>query len=173
MTMRTLVLVRHATAKPSSSAGDRERALSPAGMDQAERLGHLLVGRVRRVDRALSSDARRARQTLRQIARTIDVAAADALDELYMCGPGDMLQLVHDLTPSATTVLVVGHEPAVSATAWMLAGDSRERELMAGGVPTATAVVLRHDGRWDGFTTRTCSLEVVRAPRRREASARR
>ncbi len=173
MTMRTLVLIRHATAESSSGGADRERALSPVGMDQAERLGHLLVGRVRRADRGLSSDARRARQTLRQIARTIDVAAADALDELYLCGPGDILKLVHDLTPNARTVLLVAHEPAVSATASMLAGDSRERELVARGVPTATALILRHDAPWDGFTTRTCSLEVVRAPRRREATARR
>jgi len=164
MTARTLVLVRHAKAEPWSSAGDRGRALTEQGADQAARLGRLLTPALPRVDLALVSGARRTRQTLEALARSVRVARAGVIDELYGCAPDTVIDLVRSLEGEPASVIVVGHEPTVSRTAWTLAGCGRERDTVAAGVPTATAVLLRFEGDWSQLSERSCSLDVVSAP---------
>lgn len=138
MATRTLVLVRHAAAEPWSSGGDRSRALSAAGVDQAARLGRLIHPLAPRVDCAMVSSARRARQTMAGLARSLAVGRTQVRDDLYLCAPDEALGSVRALDGSCAAAMVVGHEPTISAAAWMLAASQEERDLVAGGVPTAT-----------------------------------
>ncbi|MFC7580364.1 SixA phosphatase family protein [Schaalia naturae] len=164
MTARTLVLVRHAQADPRSSSGDGDRALTRQGADQALRLGRLLLPVVPGADLAMASHARRARETLEGLARSIRLARRGILDELDMCDPDTILDLVRSLEGDPRTVVLVGHEPTISQTALMLARRGEDRAPLSGGAPTATAAVLRFEGDWAQLPPCSCSLDVMSAP---------
>jgi phosphohistidine phosphatase len=101
-----LVLVRHAEAAPGDP--DELRALTPAGQDEARRLGERLRADGIEVDAVLSSPLLRARQT----AAALGFGDAQPLD---MLGPGATADDVKAAVAGrGETVVVVGHQPDCS-----------------------------------------------------------
>ncbi|MNI89357.1 hypothetical protein D3C73_1467490 [compost metagenome] len=77
-------------------------------------------------------------------------------DTLYAAGVRDVLDMVRGADSRVRTLLVVGHEPSMAATAAHLAGPGSDSGALAQvrvGVPTATYSVLESStpwGEWDG-----------------------
>lgn len=161
MTIRTLVVLRHAAAEPHSVNGDHGRALSVKGVVQARELGRRLAHYVPHVDVAVISDALRTRQTFDLVRMSIPVDEHWEDRSIYMGSPGNIIDLVRTLAGS--TVMVVGHEPTVSSIGSYLARDSRD--LVEFGIPTATALVLRFEGAWEDLSEESCSLTFIHQPR--------
>jgi phosphohistidine phosphatase len=126
---RTLVVLRHAKSDWSAPVADRERPLAERGRRQAPQagawLGAWLEGAGLVLDRALVSPARRTRETWERAAAAAGPAVADgpvSLEEdAYTFDGEDLLALVRVL--DASTVALVGHNPAVEELVALLTGD--------------------------------------------------
>jgi phosphohistidine phosphatase len=158
MTGHTLILVRHAKAEPPNSKPDAERALSSRGHDDAGAAGAWLARRGLVPDVVLCSPALRTRQTWHSIAVALahaDQAQPDAAlaaaevryePQLYYGGTEETLDLLRALPESATTALVVSHNPTISNVSLFLAPDN----VLSGtaGLRTAGLAVHRVHGPW-------------------------
>jgi phosphohistidine phosphatase len=146
---RRLVLLRHAKAEPGTgSMPDVQRPLALNGRKQAARVGMAFMANGLVPELAVMSPALRTRQTWELAAAHIeppDRVRVDVRDELYEASVGDVLDLLREIDPGVTSVLVIGHEPTIAATAAYLAAPGSDDAALAQvrvGVPTATYSVL-------------------------------
>ena len=174
--MRRLTLLRHAQAEPQSGNGaDVDRALTMRGRDQATALAGLLSEQDAVPDLVLCSAANRAVQTWKLTATALtgageqDESSIDVrrLTELYGAGPTELLDLVRQVPPATTSVLVIGHEPVISHVASILAGpDSQEAATaqVRAGMSTAMLAFLRTDAPWAELARGGATLAGVARP---------
>ncbi len=164
MITHTLVLLRHASALPHASGGDRARPLGAAGRAQALALGRTLAGDLGRIDWAVCSDAVRTVETLRALAQSLEVLHCRTDDALYLCDAQDILDAARAFDEDTRVALVVGHEPSISTAAHLLGTPGDAVPALADGVPTATAVIARFEGPWSDLPEGGCRLEVRHQP---------
>lgn len=146
--MRNLVLMRHAKSDYPEGVPDHGRPLAPRGIREAGLAGEWLREHLPAIEAVLCSSATRTRQTL---ARTGVDAPASFLDRLYGASPGEMLGQINGVDDAVGTLLVVGHEPTMSAVTLGLAGKGSDRDAaarIAEKFPTSGIAVLRVPGAW-------------------------
>ncbi|MCI6412098.1 MAG: histidine phosphatase family protein [Schaalia hyovaginalis] len=161
MEQRTLILVRHADARPGGPR-DELRELTPSGAMRALELGRMLAPVSGAVDLALVSPALRARRTFEGIARSLSVSQSLTHSALYLEGAHSLLADARAL--DAGTLLVVGHEPTISQ-AGLLLGDEEAKALLARGMPTAGALVIRYPSALEALEGAGLGVEMLVAPR--------
>nr|WP_216645751.1 histidine phosphatase family protein [Isoptericola halotolerans] len=170
-----MVLLRHAKAEPAAGpVPDVDRALALNGRKQAGRVGMALTSVGLVPDLTLVSSALRTRQTW-ELARAhlgnhggrshLDF---EVRDELYAASVGDVLELLRSVAPEVKTLLIIGHEPTMAATAAYLADKSSDDAALAQvrvGVPTATYSVLHAAKQpWSEWTKKSATLLRVGRP---------
>jgi phosphohistidine phosphatase len=112
----TVYFLRHGEARAAGSGGDAARALTAAGVARMEREAASMAALRFRVDRVLSSPLVRARQTAEIVARALGRGEALSVDERLSPGFGrDHLRLVLRDHHGAAALMLVGHEPDISA----------------------------------------------------------
>lgn len=181
---RRLILLRHAKAEHGDMA-DHLRPLTIAGRRQALAVGAAMAAQGIFPDVVLCSAAVRTRQTwelvrsgfgAHQLATNQPTAVLPATDpvaspqltasveihdELYGAGPAAVSALLEVLEPTAMTVLVVGHEPTMSALAARLADPRSSASVLHQvrlGVPTASWSVLEFTQPWTQLTSGSAFL---------------
>ncbi|MFK4836859.1 SixA phosphatase family protein [Microbacterium sp. ZW T2_14] len=119
--MIRLVLVRHAKSDwGDPGLDDHDRPLNDRGMRDAPRMAARLAASGFRPDIILSSTALRARTTAEAFAAELDVAVS--LDrELYGAPASSILAAA--AATHAPAVMVVAHDPGMSALAARLSGE--------------------------------------------------
>jgi len=163
--VRTLVLMRHAKADYPAGVADHERPLAPRGEREAALAGDWLRASLPEIDAVLCSSATRTRQTLQC---TAVEAPASFLDRLYGAAPGEMIAEINGVGDDVRTLLVVGHEPTMSAVSLGLAGPDSDREVtgrIAAKFPTSGIAVLQVPDRWPELAPRTATLTEFHVPR--------
>lgn len=165
-----LVLLRHAKAEPAGGLDDVLRPLALTGRRQAGKVGAALVEAGLVPERVLCSAALRARQTWELASSRLGDAEPELRieDGLYIADVADVVDLVRATDTRLRTILVVGHEPTMAATAAHLA-DVRASESGAVaqvrvGVPTATYSVLESTAPWDRWEAGQAILTFVGRP---------
>ncbi|HUJ62976.1 MAG TPA: histidine phosphatase family protein [Kofleriaceae bacterium] len=115
-------LVRHGDAVPQEEAGsDRDRWLSPRGREAARVLARLLRDQRLELDAIVCSPLPRAVQTAELLAAGLDYLRGIA--SLRCLEPAAQPQLAAAaITRAGDAVLVVGHEPSISALGAFLLG---------------------------------------------------
>lgn len=148
--MRSLVLMRHATAAAELTGPDRDRPLTDGGRAQAASAGRMLTTLA--VTHILCSSARRTRETAACLALPGD-PPVEALDALYLCGTNTLLQHIADTPDEVTSLLVVAHSPTVPGlAARMVSGAStRMAEDIWRDFPPASWARFVVDGGWDAL----------------------
>lgn len=163
--MRVLVLVRHAKAEAHTGpSSDHGRGLAPRERKDAKDLGALLSAAGLEPDVAYVSDAVRTGQTWELASGDWDVPVVHRRGELYNTTVATLVALLNGTEPGATQVMVVGHEPTMSAAASFLAGNGSSREALqrvALGLPTGMAAVLEFDGEWSELGHESARLRAV------------
>jgi len=161
---RTLLLLRHAKSDYPADTADHDRPLAPRGVREAGLAGAWLREHAPMIDRVLCSTATRTRQTL---ARTGIEAPVEYLDRLYDATPGTVIDVINRHGGDARTLLVVGHEPAMSQVALGLAGggDHDAADAIARKFPTSAVAVLRTELPWAGLELGGAVLEAFHVPR--------
>jgi phosphohistidine phosphatase len=163
---RVLYLMRHASADSWGPLGDRNRPLTPAGRAEAELIGEQLADSG--IEYVVVSAAARARQTVANLGLGVDVESSD---HLYGAGPRTILDVIHELDPALTRVLVVGHSPSIPMLIHLLAdedSDAAALDLVSTHFPTATCCRLEFEGPWTELTgarlTRTFRTKLPKRP---------
>lgn len=125
-----LILWRHAEAVEREGLVDLERALTPKGERQAQRMADWLNHRIAHSTRVLVSPAVRCQQTAKALGRKFKTVDAIA--------PGASAQALLDAVrwPGASEpVLLVGHQPTLGETAaLLLAGQLQPWAIKKGAV---------------------------------------
>jgi phosphohistidine phosphatase len=156
-----LHLLRHASAAPKDTAGDRARPLDLAGRHAAEALAAWIAGRRLAPDLVLCSPALRTRQTLDLVAPAFTASARTVIeDELYLASAAQLLARLRRLDPAEESVLVVGHNPGLHELAATLsevaAGPLVAR--LAQGFPAAALASFTPLVTWPGLDRRGARL---------------
>lgn len=163
---RTLLLLRHAKSDYPAGVADHERPLAPRGEREAGLAGDWLRAHAPAVDAVLCSTATRTRETL---ARTRIDAPVDFVDRLYDATPGAIIEEINRVGPDVETLLVIGHEPAMSAVALGLAtadgSNTTAAERISTKFPTSAIAVLRTAEPWDQLTLSGAALVGFHVPR--------
>ncbi|NJC82139.1 SixA phosphatase family protein [Planosporangium mesophilum] len=138
MTDRTLVLLRHAKAANPGDVADAQRALTTRGQADAAAAGTWLADNQLLPDLVLSSPARRARETWHGVAPALGDQATHTTvvyePTIYNAATGqELLDLVGTTDPDVTTLLVIGHNPPLSALSSLL-DPGADEDLRTSGV---------------------------------------
>ena len=163
---RTLLLLRHAKSDYPQGVADHERPLAPRGEREAGLAGDWLRAHAPAVDAVLCSTATRTRQTL---ARSRIDAPVNFVDRLYDATPGAVIEEINRTEPDVETLLVIGHEPAMSSVALGLAtadgSNTTAAERISTKFPTSAIAVLRTGQRWDQLALSGAALVGFHVPR--------
>lgn len=168
MPLHRLVIVRHGKAERAGVVPDSLRPLAVQGRLQAAALGTMLETAGWAPNVVLCSDALRTRQTWGLMANGLVLPPVlRILPSLYDARVADLLECVQHADESIETLLIVGHEPSVSATAaHYCAKDSDDASIaqVKVGVSPATACVLESDLEWAQWGKRNAKLVAVQRP---------
>ncbi|MDY6998950.1 MAG: histidine phosphatase family protein [Actinomycetota bacterium] len=153
--LRTLLLLRHAKSDYPSGVADHDRPLAERGIREAALVGDWIRANVDPVDAVLCSTATRTRQTLE---RTKIGAPVQFAERIYESTPGTVIDEINEVarrfagSAEPATLLVVGHEPVMSALALGLADEQTSRGATAAAIlekfPTSAVAVLRTARPW-------------------------
>jgi phosphohistidine phosphatase len=160
---RTLLLLRHAKSDYPPGVADHSRPLAPRGQREAGLAGDWLRAHAPAVDAVLCSTATRTRETLQ---RTLVSAPVQFSDRLYDATPGTVIDEINDVGSrfdmDVETLLVIGHEPAMSAVTLGLACAEGSNSIAAQHVsekfPTSAIAVLRTACSWDQLARHGATL---------------
>jgi len=167
---RTLLLLRHAKSHYPTGVADHDRPLAPRGMREAGLAGGWMRAHAPAVDAGMSSTATRTRDTME---RTRIDAPAEFVDRLYDATPGTVIDVINGI-PSrfdfdVQTLLVIGHEPTMSAVSLGLAtadgSNSAAAERISEKFPTSAIAVLRTGETWDQLALNGAALVTFHVAR--------
>ncbi len=163
---RNLLLMRHAKSSYPPGVADHDRPLAPRGVREAGLAGDWLRANMPAIDEVLCSTATRAGETL---ARSGIDAPVRYAERLYGAAPGTVIEEINKVTDEVTTLLVVGHEPTISAVAISLAGangtDVDAAERISAKFPTSAIAVLQVNGHWEHLEPGGAALIGFHVPR--------
>lgn len=170
---RCLLLLRHAKAEPSGHGPDELRRLDPKGWRQCAAVGVGLRATGLVPELVLVSSAVRARETWTQVAGALGEGPAPEVvlrDDLYDAGVDDVIAMVRGIDARVRTLLVVGHEPTMSATAERLTGSGEPSAVsqVRVGLPTAAYARLDVPGAWADLDRMGAVLRDVVRPAARD-----
>jgi phosphohistidine phosphatase len=175
--VRYLWILRHGKAASDApwGGGDEERPLTGRGRRDATALGARLAGdppilgldEVLPPELAICSVAVRTRQTADLVAAALGGRLpVDAHRSLYGAGPDLVLQYVREFDEDLRSALIVGHNPAMFETAWLLVHPgSGQDDLEGRGFPTCAVAVLSFEsGGWEDVVHGSATLAGLFTP---------
>lgn len=115
--MKTLILVRHAKSSwHHPDLRDFDRPLNARGLRNAPMMGARLQTARVRPQRLMTSPAVRAQSTAEILAEELGLpsTAIQREERLYAASVETWLEVIEQLVPAEDTVLLVGHNPAIS-----------------------------------------------------------
>jgi phosphohistidine phosphatase len=144
MNQLTLLLLRHAEAEAAEPGlADMDRPLSARGRTEALDAADCMAAAQLRIDAMLVSTALRARETAIIVAAELDLADEFHYEPaLYLGEPDALLLPLRRCAADAQTVLMVGHNPGLSALAQRFMGGKQRIELRPAGL---CRVQFEHD----------------------------
>lgn len=150
MAVRRLYLLRHAKSSwEQEQLGDLERPLAKRGRKACKLIAAHLREREIAVDAALVSPARRTQETFERIRAALPAATASWTERrLYGAGVADLLEVIRELPPDFSAVLLVGHNPGIQQLTTALAGDGRELARVRRKFPTGALATIGFASPW-------------------------
>ena len=140
--MKSLYIIRHANAnKEVGQVKDFDRTLTQKGCQEAKMMALILKINDIKPDLVVSSPAARARETAIYFAEALDYPAENIQLEMgiYSAEPSDLLEIIQQIDDIYHSVLVIGHNPAVSYFTSTFQKDSTET------MPTCGIVCIKLD----------------------------
>lgn len=119
-----LFLLRHAEAEFGAGPdGDISRKLTVRGINQILRLANLMKANQIGFDLVLSSNAKRTQQSTEILTQVVSAKKVQFLRELYEADPHKMLDFIQQSEEEVSNLLIVGHNPTISALVSYLTGE--------------------------------------------------
>jgi len=165
----TLVLLRHTKAERPDRSADIDRPLTDRGHADAGAAGAWLAAQGYLPDLVVCSPAKRTRQTWHGIAVVLAEAAGPVSPVVryerraYDGSPRALLDVVRALPEESRTVLLIGHNPALSQLSALL--DPAGAGLDSDGLRTGGLAVHQVTGLWAGCGPRLAPLAASHTAR--------
>lgn len=137
--MKRLILCRHAKSSwKDLSLDDIDRPLNKRGKRDAPEMGGRMARLGIQPDAIISSPAKRARKTARQLAEALGFKKNNVIivDRIYDAGVDELLDIIHGFDDADGLVIMVGHNPETTIVANLLGG------LAIDNIPTCGVVAL-------------------------------
>ncbi|MBK1694205.1 phosphohistidine phosphatase [Chromatium weissei] len=165
---RELLILRHAKSDWSSDATeDFRRPLAKRGKHDAPKVGAWLYREGLVPDYVISSPAKRALQTAEIVCKRLDYKKKKITFDaaIYAAELSALLTVLANCPSSASTVLLVGHNPGLEELLTYLVGD--DLDLPADGklLPTATVARLEMPAVWHDLQLGSAQLISITRPR--------
>ena len=137
--MKTLLLLRHGKSDWDADYGpDHDRPLADRGQKGARKMGRFITSARLVPDRAITSSAVRARETLATAAESGGwTGPAQVTEALYDATPEAVLDEIRQTPDDVQTLIVVGHQPTWAMLTSALVGG--------GAIEMKTAALARVD----------------------------
>jgi phosphohistidine phosphatase len=147
---RQLFVLRHAKSSWSDPGlDDRERPLAPRGRQAVELLAEHVRANGVRPEQVLVSPAKRTRETLEGVAPGGEVIVEP---KLYGATAGSLLERLRSVPDDVSSVMVIGHNPAMQALVVELAdrsaSDPARLESAAQKFPTGALATFELHAPW-------------------------
>lgn len=151
--MKRLTLLRHAkSGEDLSVMRDFDRHLNGKGRRAARAIGRHMRDSELQFDRIIASPATRVAETIEEVAAGYGGALApDWERRIYLASAAELLELVHEAPDSASSLLVIGHNPGLEQLVLLLVPDqaSGARLSVEEKYPTASLAEIALDvGHW-------------------------
>lgn len=159
--MKKLYVMRHAKSSWDDCAlSDFERPLNERGLRTAPLVGELMKQNQFQIDIIISSPAERARQTAVKVKEAASFGSDVIFDEkIYEASPQRLLNILSEIVPTISAVLLVGHNPGLEDLIRILTGALEP-------MPTAAlAVIDLNIENWNELTADTGKLVKVFRPK--------
>ena len=139
--MKRVFILRHAKSSWSNpNLKDYDRPLKKRGKEDAKLIGEFLKKSQIKIDKIISSGAKRAKKTAKKVAKELGVEKIFIDDSLYMCGVEDILKVIQNSDDSLSSILIVSHNLAVSDFIYNFIPESKFE-----WIPTAGLVGLEFE----------------------------
>ena len=141
--MKTLYLLRHAKSSwADSGLSDRQRPLAGRGLRNAPEMGQRFAARGERLERVLSSPAKRAHTTAQLFCEACGFDPDDIVIEpdLYFAGSGSIEDLILARDDRLRSVMLVFHNPDITYFT-----NSIDYDVSIDNVPTSGLVRFDSD----------------------------
>lgn len=162
--MKTLILMRHGDSP--AHLDDFNREISPLGENHARAAANLL--KTYRIDKALVSKAKRTLQTLEIVQDVNEIGQIETSDALYNHLENDYLALINKVTDDVSSLLIVGHNPAIHTLALTLAFDDEYsyNQLLEQSFPAAAFIVIEFTlASWQKIEFGTGAIKALFIPK--------
>lgn len=150
--MKRFLIMRHAKSSwGDPDLRDHDRPLNKRGRAAATDMGTWIADQGLVPNAALLSSAKRVAETWQRASAQWPAKPAAIGDrDLYMAWPARIIEMLRTVDEDAQTVMLVNHQPTVSALAHDLARKPVEAACARAfdHFPTAAVAVFEHDGAW-------------------------
>lgn len=137
-TPKRLTLIRHANAEQDADVRDFDRPLSRKGRGEAQDMAERFLARGSKPDLILTSAAVRTRDTAEAFAKVLGIPPRllQADDSLYLADGEQLIGAIRAVGPRVGHLMVIGHNPGISAAAISLAPEAVTADLPTCGMLT-------------------------------------
>jgi phosphohistidine phosphatase len=149
VTLKTLLIIRHAKAETIFTLNDFERPLNERGKADAPVMAKRLLQKKIKIDAFVSSPARRAKKTAELFCAIYGLTDEDIIyvSALYHAPAAVFFEVVGHLDESFNTVALFAHNPGITHFANELAP-----EFKLDNMPTCAVFIVQADiDRWPAF----------------------
>lgn len=167
-----LYLLRHAKSSwDDRTLPDSERPLAPRGRHACELVADHLSREAITPELVLCSSSVRTRQTLECIrpsfAEPLEILIEDGL---YTGSARELLSRLQAIDRSITSVMLIGHQPAIQELALSLVRRPKDKRALSGKFPTGALATLSVLRPWDTLSPATGTLVDLVKPRELDSS---
>ena len=151
-----IYLLRHGEAEFGNPKGDFYRKLTPEGRKQLSRLAQILEGRKVSFDFLICSSSARTLETMGIIKEAVKVREILDTPDIYEADFHSLLFFLNGIPKEFQTVLLIGHNPGISALVEYLSGSG-----FINMSPGMMAVLDSSMDDWSYLGRETCSLSEI------------
>ncbi|MGM0622827.1 MAG: SixA phosphatase family protein [Campylobacterota bacterium] len=120
--MKQIYLLRHAKSSWSKPVADFDRGLNKRGKKDLAFMATLIRSKQIHPDLILSSPAKRAKKTAKEIGKALAISRVYYDENIYEADIEELLEIIHELDNNIHTVFIVGHNPGLNMLAEYLSG---------------------------------------------------
>ena len=170
--MRQLLILRHAKSSwDDPKLSDHARPLNSRGRKSAGAMRRAMRDLGLAPDVVLVSSARRTLQTLEALEPWDEQPLIEPMDQLYLANAAQLLGVLRQVSETARSVLLIGHNPGLHDLAMLLVGpvamtgETRNISGLAEGYPTGALTEFSIVGPWSQLSEGGGRLLRFLAPR--------
>jgi phosphohistidine phosphatase len=127
--MKKLYIVRHTQKEEEFTKDDYDRDLSPEGLEKAKLIAEIFAKKNTPIDLIVASPAIRTKKTAEIFADALDYKKSIMYNEvLYMAFVNELFETISYTFDTVDSMLLVGHNPSLTALAITLVGFKEKFE---------------------------------------------